>query len=481
MKKIISKISILAASALIFAGCNAIDPSDVVNPNLSESALVGQPNSSEAWYWGLERQLAVTANNNLIISEIVSDNYVNTQTFFNQFLDGLNVDFQDDDIDDSQFHIGRMREMAIFGLDEILPNDANATEEQRSEFLFFRGLSHLLGGMYYKELPGSASGAVLSRNAHFDAAIQYFTESNNANANVGALIGITRAHYFKGDATAAIIAADAAIAADAGAGFVRYITFDPQNSRGNSNSNNYTVNALQDAMYDRGSFDDLQPLPSLDFLDPKFAVISANEDSKVPLLKIEEAHLIKAEAQQSQGSDGDAISTLTDVIGLVATRPVVSVEDGAEGRTEREPGSRPDSSDVIVDLKAGLVLYRGGGPVDIPSISGTSYEAADLAGLSGDGLLEVIYRMRQEIFIGEGMRSVDMGITYVISQNELLLNTENVTSPMTVVDLPPYLAAIKDNVDAITYDPATPTCIIDNDVTALIVSNKGTAYVCPFH
>jgi hypothetical protein len=74
-----------------------------------------------------------------------------------------------------------------------------------------------------------------------------------------------------------------------------------------------------------------------------------------------------------------------------------------------------------------------------------------------------------------------MGVTYVISQNELLLNTDNVSSAMTVVDLPPYLSAIKDNVDAISYDPATPTCTIDNDVTALIVSNKGTAYVCPFH
>jgi hypothetical protein len=306
------------------------------------------------------------------------------------------------------------------------------------------------------------------------------TESNTANANVGALIGIARAQYLKGDVSAAIAAADAAIAADAGAGFVRYISFDPQNSRGNSNSNNYTVNSLQDALYDRGSFDDLQPLPSLDFLDPKFVVISGNEDSKIPLLKIEEAHLIKAEAQQSQGSDGDAISTLTDVIGLVATRPLVSVEDGAEGRTERDPGSRPDNSSVTVDGRAGLVLSRDS-VVDVPSVSGTSYAAGDLAGLAGDALLEVIYRMRQEIFMGEGMRSVDMGITYVISQNELLLNTENVTSAMTAVDLPPYLSAIKDNVDAITYDATAATCTIDNDVTALIVSNKGTEYVCPFH
>jgi PBP1b-binding outer membrane lipoprotein LpoB len=93
MNKILSKISIVAASAMIFVGCEAIDPLDVVNPNLSENSLVGQPNSAASWLNGLERQLAVTANNNLLVAEIASDNYVNTQTFFNQFVDNLTIDY----------------------------------------------------------------------------------------------------------------------------------------------------------------------------------------------------------------------------------------------------------------------------------------------------------------------------------------------------------------------------------------------------
>ena len=478
MKKILTKISIIAASALVFVGCEAIDPTDVVNPNLSEDALVGQPNSAQSWLNGIERQLAVAANNNLIIAEIASDNYVNTQTFFNQFMDGLTIDFQDDDVDDSQFHIARLREMALFGLNEIGPNDPNYSAETQAEYEFFAGLSHLWAAMYYRALPGEAGGAVLSRDAHLDAAINYFTNSNTTASNTSAMVGLARAYYMKGDATNAVTWADNAIAAEAD--FLRVIRFDPQNSRGNSNSNNYTVNSLQDALYDRGSFDDLQPLPKLDFLDPKFAVVSSVEDADVPLLKIEEAHLIKAEAANAAGNDPGALVALTDLFGVIANRDVRSINDAAEDRTERNPATRPDSTDITVDGRAGLVLARKSGNVDIPVVSGTSYDVAMVTGLTGDDMLEAIYNIRQEVFIAEGMRSVDMGLTFVVSQNEQLLN-ENVSSGDTEADIPPFLAPISTEIDAIDYDATARTCTITHEITALIVANKGTDYVCPFH
>lgn len=478
MKKLLTKISIVAASALVIVGCEAVDPTNVVNPNLSEAALVGQPNSSQSWLNGMERQLAVTANNNLIVAEIASDNYVNTQTFFNQFVDGLNIDFQDDDVDDSQFHIGRLREMALFGLNEIGPNDPNYSAAIQAEYEFFAGLSHLLAGMYYQALPGAAAGPVLSRDAHLDAAINYFNASEASNPNTSAKMGLARAYYLKGDAANAVAAADAAIAAEPD--FLRVITFDPQNSRGNSNSNNYTVNSLQDALYDRGSFDDLQPLPKLDFLDPKFSVVSSNTDADIPLLKIEEAHLIKAEAANAAGNDPGAVTALTDLFAVVAARPVRTINDAAENRTERNPGSRPDSTDITVDGRSGLVLSRTSGTVDIPSVSGTSYDAAMVGTLTGDDMLEAIYNIRQEVFIAEGIRMMDMGLTLVVSQNESLLN-DNVSAGDTEADIPAFLAGIAGQIDAITYDPAARTCTIDNDITALIVANKATDYVCPFH
>lgn len=483
MKKILTKISIVAASALVFVGCEAIDPTDVVNPNLSESALVGQPNSSQSWLNGIERQLAVAANNNLLVAEIVSDNYVNTQTFFNQFMDGLNIDFQDDDVDDSQFHIARMREMALFGLNEIGPNDPNYDSGIQAEYEFFAGLSHLWTAMYYQGLPGETAGPVLDRTAHLDAAINYFqlakaNYDDAGNDNTGASLALARAYYLKGDAANAVASADAAIAS--GPDYLRVIKFDPQNSRGNSNSNNYTVNSLQDAIYDRGSFDDLQPLPKLDFLDPKYSLVSATADADIPLLKIEEAYLIKAEAANAGGNDPGALTALTDLFTLIATREVRSINDAAEDRTEREPKSRPDSTDITVNGTAGLVLYRKGANIDVPAVSGTSYDAAMLAGLTGDAMLEAIYNIRQEVFIAEGIRSMDMGITFVVSQNEQLLNS-NVSTSDTEADIPPFLASIAMEIDAIDYDVTARTCTITHDITALIVANKGSDYVCPFH
>lgn len=469
MKKIFSKISIVAASALVIAGCEAVDPTDVVNPNLSEEALIGQPNSADAWGLGLQRQMANVSQETHHIAEIVSDNYVNTQTFFNQFLDGLNVDFQDADLNAQAFDIARLREMATYGLNEVAPNDPNADAQNESDFQFYLGVAHLYSAMYYRALPAEPAGPVLSRDTHLDAAIAAFTASNNAVENVQSLLGIARAQYLKGDATAAINAANNAIDKDADGDFVFYIEFDAQNG---------PTNTMQDALYDRGSFDDLQPLPSLDFLDPKFAFLSAVEDSKIPLFKIEEAHLIKAEAQQSNGDDPGAITTLTDVLNLVATRPTRALNDNVEDRTQRNPGSRPDSTDITVDGRDSLVLYRGGGPVNIPTISGTSYTPADLAGLSGDALLEMIYRIRQEIFIAEGMRSVDMGITFVMSENELLIN-DNVSQADVEADLPPFYNGL--DVDEIDYDPVARTVSIVNDINAIIVANKTSDYVCPFH
>ncbi len=50
------------------------------------------------------------------------------------------------------------------------------------------------------------------------------------------------------------------------------------------------VNTMQDALYDRSTFDDFQPLPTLDFLDPKYSRLSASEDSPIHYLKAEEAY-----------------------------------------------------------------------------------------------------------------------------------------------------------------------------------------------
>ncbi len=464
--------------ALTYTSCETVDPFDVVNPNLSEEALVGQPNSAAIWLNGLKRQTAITVNNTFIIAEIASDNYVNTQTFYNQFVDDLTIDYQDDDIDDAQFHIARLRESALYGLEQIGPNDPNYTDDIQADYFFYLGYSHLLAGEYFRALATVPGGPLQPRSAHYELAVQYFTDSYDLNMNTAAILGRARANYHLGNATEAIADAQQAIALDPD--FILYADFDPQNSTGNNNGLNYTVSDLQDALYDRGSFDDLQPLPRLDFLDPKFSVISANEDAPIPILKIEEAHLIIAEANVSTGNVPLAQQTLQDLLGVVNGRLVRSINDAAEDRSQRAPGSRPDTAVVVVDGRPGLVLNRDDGNVSIPAVSGTSVDTARiLTTLGVDDMLELVYLMRQEIFIAEGRRFTDMGLTLVISQNEQQLNP-NVASDQIIADIPPFLAGISDQLDAFTYDQTAYTVSIAVDVNEVIVANKTSDYVCPF-
>ena len=72
-------------ATLFMIGCNGefsdvVDFTEVTNPNLSESSVVGQPNSALIWRLGIEREVSRTLNEILILAELGSDNYSNTQT-----------------------------------------------------------------------------------------------------------------------------------------------------------------------------------------------------------------------------------------------------------------------------------------------------------------------------------------------------------------------------------------------------------------
>lgn len=475
------KIFYTAAIAAILTACNAVDPFEVVNPNLSESSLKGQPNSSSIWLKGIERQMAIAMNGVSVIAEITSDNYQNTNTFFNQFLDRLDINFTDNSMNVAFRGIGRLRENAVYGLNEIGPADPNYTDAIRAEYLFYEGISYLLAAEYFKGVPIVSRGPIVERAELLNLAIDRFTQSYDLDQNTAALLARARAQYRAGNKASAVADANAAITA--APSFVKYVTFDPVNSLGNANGFNYTKNELQLALNERGNFDDLQPLPSLDFLDPKQAFISASEDSKIALLKIEEAHLIIAEAQLSDNNLAGAQATMKNIIGLVASRPTRTFSDATEDRTQRAPRSRPDSTHVVVDGRPGLVLYRKGDPITVPILSGTSLTNVDIDALgNSDDALRTLYLMRQEIFIAEGRRITDMGLTWVVSEIEALQNSNlGAGHPSTLPDIPPFLNSIKTEIDAFTYDAATGVVSITHDINQIIVNNKATAYVCPFH
>ena len=471
MKKlIIFSLSMLAISCTGDFG-DAVDFKEVENPNLSESSVVGQPNSASIWLSGLERQLALVFNETLVLSELGSDNYVNTQTFFNQFMDGLEIQITDPDMRDTQRQIQRLRELAVFGLNTVGPGDPNYDTETEAEYNYFEGLSYLFSAMYFSALPAEPVGVPLTSTQHYQNAIASFDAAIALEAKPEYHLAKARAYYYLGNKNEAVAAATAALGLSDD--FDRFAGFD---------ENNGPSNTFESALYQRATFDDLQPLPTLDFLDPKYSRLEDEVDAPVHYLKAEEAYLILAEAALADNNINEARTNLIDLLDLIDNREVRTIDDSIEQRSEVAPGSRPDSTIVVVNGRQGLVLNRQSGPVDIPSVSGTSLTAADVAAMQDDDAgLALLYRTRQEVFIAEGLRFVDMGVKLVIDENEILLN-ENInegdlgTTPV----IPSFIAAVVGDLDAINYEPGSTTASTVIDLNQILVNNKTSDAVVPF-
>lgn len=472
MRKIIY-ISIL--SILTIVSCNdfeeVVDFTEVVNPNLSEDAVVGKDNSAAILLAGIERQAANAINEILVLSELGSDNYENTQTFFNQFMDNLDIRNTDPDVRDTQFAIARLRELAKFGLDQVGPNDAKYDDTTKAGFEFFEGLSYLYSAMYFSYLPQEEKGATVDSKGNYEKAIELFTKAINTNSKAEHYLARARANYYLGNKTEAVADAEKALTFDGGK-TLREIKFDETDGPSNT---------LEAALYERASFDDLQPLPSLDFLDPKYSFLSADRDPSVYIFKAEEAYLILAEAEAST-SLSNTKDYLKDLLTLVNSREVRTIDETTEQRSEAEVDSRPNKSTITVNGKSGLVLDRTD-ETEVPSVSGTSVTVADIDAVTNeDQALNLIYKMRQEIFIGEGLRFVDMGIKLVISEDEILLNPNiNDGDPGTVPVIPSFINSIKEGLDAFDYNKTAGTVTITNDVTQVLVNNKTSNEVLPFN
>lgn len=468
------------AAVFLISGCNSdfsdvVDFKQVTNPNLSESSVVGLPNSSALWKSGIEREISRTLNEILILAELGSDNYVNIQTYFSQFMDNMDIRTTDPDIRDTQNEIARVMRMAEYGIATVGPNDPDYSAATEAEFNFYLGYARLLAGMYFSKLPQETLGAPITSDELYANAITSFNAAISLNPLAEYHLAKARANYYLGNKSEAVAAATAAISEDAD--FLRSAEYDELEG---------PSNRMEDALYERGTFDDFQPLPSLDFLDPKYSFVDANVDPSVHYLKAEEAYLILAEANLSDGNVAAAQQNLTNLLALVATRDVREVDESGETRGNQsnavDDSTRPSSSAVTVNGRSGLILDRDNGDVSIPSVSGTSLTASEIAAMGADDAgLALIYRTRQEIFIAEGIRFVDMGIKLVINENEILQN-ENISDgdAGTVAVVPSFINAVKDDLDGITFDAANNAAVTTVDVTALLIQNKTSDSVVPF-
>lgn len=469
-------VAILIMIAISSCEKEVIDFTEVVNPNLSEDAIVGKANSSKALVGGLSRQLSIVNNDYVTISEIASDNYTNTRTFFNQALDNLTINFQDADINALQFQIARLRELANYGLDVVGPADPTYTSALEAEFHFYKGLALLLAGDYFIALPAQEGGTPLSSDENYNLSIESFQASIASSPSAKAHLAIARANYRLGNKTAAVNSANNALNLDNDLVFAA--EFDKING---------PVSDIESALFERGSFDDLQPLPSLDFLDPKYSFNGNSIDFPVAVLKAEEAYLIIAEAQATDNQLNPMKNTLKNLLDLVNSRPKKQLDDSVDDRLEADGETkRPTGTDVVVkydgqdDFTSGLVKDRT--DINVATVSGTSITGSDIEAVSTqDEALELIYILRQQIFIAEGIRAVDLGIKYILSENEIQLNNNVELGDFgTESDLPSFIDSIKSDLDTFTYDAQAKEVIIKYNLNRILVENKSSDKVLPF-
>ena len=120
------------------------------------------------------------------------------------------------------------------------------------------------------------------------------------------------------------------------------------------------------------------------------------------------------------------------------SRPVeTGINDQLEERYNGGFKKFPNSSAYRVaasaddPLRSGLVLDRQApNLIAIPYISGTSVTAEMIdQPATVDALLEIVYLMRQEIFIAEGRRVADLGIRLPVCETEAANTPSAATTP----------------------------------------------------
>lgn len=461
--------------------CDLFDPTGVDNPTVTEETFLGTPNAAASWTRGVERQLASTINQVVIGTEVVSDNVFNNRTLFSKVFDIPQIDNSDFDVTNIQEEVHALRQMAAHGIDVVVPGDDDATDEIRARLHFYRGFGHLLSAELFVGLPAEPLGPVVEPATHYSLAVQDFEQarslSSDAALDNAALLAVARAEYGAGNRAAAVAAAQQI--RSSAADMVRWVEYD--NVDGPTNS-------MQFAVFDSGQ-DEFQPLPRLDFLFPKYYSEQAGDQSSIALLKGEEAFLILAEAALATGDVGGARNELIALLDVIASRPTAQVDDRGQSRG-RQGGTwiYPNASNVMVaasptaEPRAGLVLTRSDPSVTVPTLSGTSVSAAMLNDANTvDEMLYLLYLMRQEIFVLEGRRMTDLGIRLPTALDEALTNPAvDPGSPALTAQIPSFIP-LNYGLDGFDYDDGDTLAVIMHDMNAVLVANKASTAVLPFH
>lgn len=417
LKELSKALLILTMAAAVFSGCSLIDPTDTTNQQTTEANLKeGADGAAKPFVKGIERRFLLLVDWLPMTSDVMSDNYDNITTYLGAEVDHPNL--HEDEITDSYNDVHDVRALADFTIETIIPNDRLATDEQKALAYFYRGMSFLISAENWTKVPIAADTQPINMRERLNRAISDFDRALQFEPTLATQIHIVRARAYRmlEDKTNAASAANAALGGSPD--FLYNALYDEQS----------ITNAGYEFALNR-NIHDLQPLPRLDFLDPKFLGLT----SPMPVAKMEEAHLILAEIKLSDGDFAGAKQSLANAITLAKSRPTDSFEDiDPRDRTDKTLDKLPSALGTLVKASPSapalpnLFIRARGAPnmVTIPTVSGSSLDPADVLALSTTTnaekieLLRLLYLTRQEIFFFEGRRSSDLGMRRSVSKTE---------------------------------------------------------------
>ena len=457
------------------ASCDLMSPEEIINPNVDEDAFLNSDNPMETWVNGAEKEFAIHISDFVELMEILSDNYFNNYTRSSKVFDIPQLLYTDADVTNLQRYVGKLREMADYGLDIVAKADKNTTQQDRFHLLYIKAYAFILAGDFFRALPVDVGGDVVEWKGHMEKAIETLdtalplAENNEQRAFIHTLYA--RAAHRMGNRQLAVQHAKEAL--NASPDLCKQVVFDSKNG---------VLSHAQEPIWG----DWFQPLPRLDFLDPKYFQLISTDQSPITIAKAEENYLILAEAALAENNLMEAKAQLTLLLQLVKARPVqIGINDQLEGRYNgglkafpNDPAYRVQASPED-SLRSGLIIDRRPPHlIDISYISGTSVTQPMIDKLDNhDSALELLYLMRQEIFIAEGRRPADLGIRLPLCEVEAA-NVAN-AAPYTEPWIPSFVP-LNYGLDDFKVDDEAKTVTITYNMNKVIVKNAKSDDVAPF-
>jgi hypothetical protein len=429
--------AVAVVAALSLAGCDFLDPTEVDNPATTTEDLAAAEEPTRALLPGLRAQFATALNP--VDVEVITDNYQIRGTGINNIWDEPR-EIRPDLVGARAYgNLQELRALATFVLNDILPGDATATTEQEQEVTYYYGMALLLLGERFVAVPLDTSAVPTASAGVTQLAITQLqsAKSMGAGTDIGlaATAALARAYRSAGDAASASTEATAVLAAD------------PAYSQAQDYDPTTITNGPFLFLYER-TIKEMQPLPRLDFLDPKYTDRSA----PIYVSKAEEMHLILAEAEFDGGNWAAGREQLALAIEVARSRPFEAFDDD-DPRLNDDLTERPHDASIEVRADAsspyrqGLVLTRPG-VVNTPVVAFTSLDADSIRAIAvseTESLLHALFLARQEMMLIEGRRMVDLGIKLPFEQDEIETNPNiDEGDPGTLVLVPSFIPPTKE-------------------------------------